>query len=348
LDNATALLKASDLRVSQIPINWNSSLPIFASEAFLKTAGDEYGWLGGFDESDDLRCILPYTVVRKATFRMVRFRIETIHVGVDLPIQQEKTFLNRVVDHFRSIGADVIIPATTNTIFRTYPTGADVAPYGSYVVDLTQTEEALWSKLHSKHRNVIRNAMNKGVQVRTGIEHLDRAFDLVQETFKRSSMPFMSADAFKRTVVGLGENVRILIAEHDGVAQGCAVLPFSTYAAYYVYGGTAPKTLTGAMNFLQWEAMRLFQKLGVKRYDFVGVRIDPAKGSKQEGLQMFKERFGGQLMRGYMWKQPLRPFRAAAYSIAVRLLRGGDIVDVERTKMVNEVQPTKSNKVAEV
>ena len=56
------------------------------------------------------------------------------------------------------MGADVVIPATTNTIFRTYPDGATAAPYGSYVVDLTQTEEALWNKVHSKHRNVIRNA----------------------------------------------------------------------------------------------------------------------------------------------------------------------------------------------
>jgi lipid II:glycine glycyltransferase (peptidoglycan interpeptide bridge formation enzyme) len=65
----------------------------------------------------------------------------------------------------------------------------------------------------------------------------------------------------------------------------------------------------------------------------VGVRIQPDKGSKQEGLMMFKQRFGGQLIQGYMWKYPIRPMKYSFYSIAVRLLRGGDIVDNERHKL---------------
>ncbi len=45
------------------------------------------------------------------------------------------------------------------------------APYGTYIIDLTQPEETLWSNLHSKHRNVVRNAMKKGVEIRSGMEH---------------------------------------------------------------------------------------------------------------------------------------------------------------------------------
>ena len=61
-----------------IEINWNSDLSIYASELFLRAVEDEYGWLGGFDESGSLRCILPYTVIRKAFIRMARFRVEKI------------------------------------------------------------------------------------------------------------------------------------------------------------------------------------------------------------------------------------------------------------------------------
>ena len=90
-----------------------------------------------------------------------------------LAFEEEKLFLNSAIEYFRSIGADMIIPATTNTIFRTYPDGAVVAPYGSYIIDLRHPEDTLWSNLHSKHRNVIRNAMKKGVEIRSGIEYLD-------------------------------------------------------------------------------------------------------------------------------------------------------------------------------
>jgi lipid II:glycine glycyltransferase (peptidoglycan interpeptide bridge formation enzyme) len=227
----------------------------------------------------------------------------------------------------------MIIPATTNTIFRTYPDGAVAAPYGSYIIDLTEPEEMLWDNLHSKHRNVIRNAAKKGVEVRSGLEYLNSAYELIRDTLKRSKLGFMGLETFRRFVLGLNENVKIFIADYRGTAQGCAILPFSNYCAYYLYGGSTSKPLSGATNLLQWEAIRMFQNLGVKRYDFVGVRINPEKGSKQEGLTMFKQRFGGRLFQGYMWKCPLNSVKYHIYSLVVRLLRGGDIVDAERHKL---------------
>jgi hypothetical protein len=323
------------MRVIKVEIKWHPGLSIYASESFLETVGDEYGWLGWTDKSGKIRCILPYTIIRKVFFRMVRFRVETIPLEEKFDVNDEKNFLNSAIKYFRSQGVDMIIPATTNTIFRTYPDGAIAAPYGTYIVDLTQSEETIWSNLSSSHRRKVRLAMKKGVQIRNESKYLNIAYELVRDTFKRSAIPFMSYGAFKRMVIGLGENVKILIADYQGTVQGCIVIPFSKHSAYYVYGGSIPKPITGAMNLLHWEAIREFHKLGVRRYDFVGVRINPEKGSKQEGLKMFKERFGGQLVQGYMWKCSLNPLKFAVYSMAVRFIRGGDIVDRERHKLTN-------------
>ena len=316
-----------------VTIKWNSGLSIYASEPFLKAVGDEYGWIGGFEDSGKLCCILPYTIIRKAIFRMVRFRVETIPLGENLDVSEEKSFLNSVIEYFHNNGADMIIPATTNTIFRTYPDGAHAAPYGSYIIDLCQSEETLWNNIHTKHRNVIRNAEKKGVKIQSGIKYLETAYGLVRDTFKRSAHSFMGYDAFKRIVHSLGENIKVFVAVHQGTVQGCAVIPFSNHSAYYVYGGSILKPITGANNLLHWEAIRLFRGLGVNRYDFVGVRINPEKGSKQAGLMMFKQRFGGKLVQGYIWKYSLNPLKFAIYSLAVRFLRGGDIVDSESHKL---------------
>jgi lipid II:glycine glycyltransferase (peptidoglycan interpeptide bridge formation enzyme) len=143
----------------------------------------------------------------------------------------------------------------------------------------------------------------------------------------------MSHEELKRFALSLKENVRIFVALYQGAVQGSAVIPFSDHSAYYLYGGSSANPLTGATNLLQWEAIRLFRGLGVKRYDFVGVRINPEKGSKQEGLMAFKQRFGGQLVQGYIWKYALQPLKFGIYSLAVRYLRGGDIVDAERHKL---------------
>lgn len=321
------------MKVTLVEINWHPDLSIFASEPFLKSVGDEYGWIGGIDNSGELRCVLPYTIIRKAIFRMVRFRVETIPVGQQIDIEEEKAFLNKAVEYFRSTGADMIIPATTNSIFRTYPDGAIAAPYGSYIVDLSQQEEVLWSNISHKYRKDIRSAINKGVRIQSGIEHLDTAYRLVRDTFKRSDLPFMSYESFKRYVLGLDENVKILIADHEGIAQSCTVFPFSNYSAYAVYGGSISNPISGSMKLLQWEAIRLFRELGVRRFDLVGARINPEKGSKQEGIMLFKQYLGGAPIQGFIWKYPIHPLKYAVYFVAVRFQRGGDIVDNERHKL---------------
>jgi hypothetical protein len=322
------------MTIKEVAVEWHSDLPVFASEKFLKIAGNEYGWLGGVDDANTLLCILPYTIIQKPFFKMARFRLETIPVEQPFGDAQEKEFLNGIIRHFRATGVDLVLPGATNAIFRTYPDGAVAAPYGTLVIDLDQSENDLWSNLHSKHRNVIRNAMNKSAEIRCGMQHLHTAYALIRETLQRSRLRFMRLTSFEQLVRGLGDNVKIYIVEHLGQPQGCAVIPFSNYSAYYLYGGSILNPLTGALNLLQWEAIMALKKHGVKRYDFGGVRINPEKGSKQEQLKRFKERFGGRLIQGYMWKYPVRTIKYAAYCLAVRAAWGGDIVDREHHKLI--------------
>lgn len=320
----------------QIDIAWHSGLSVFSSDFFLRSVGDEFGWIGGFDESGTLRCILPYTIVKKSLFRMVRFRVETIFLENELTIQEEQTFLNSAIDFFRSIRADVIIPATTNTIFRTYPDRALAAPYGSYVVDLDASEDVLWRNIDRITRQNINTAKKKNVYIFIGNEYLDQTYSLIFETFKRSRLPFMKYRVFKRYVVGLGDNAKIFVAMHNDSIQSCVVYAFSKAKAYAVYGGNVLRQQKGSNKLLHWEAILHFKNHGVQLYDFVGARIDPPKGSKQNGINKFKQRLGGRLKKGYMWKYSIRPFGALAYNMGVRFLRGGDIVDIEQHKLKNE------------
>lgn len=322
------------IQASEVPIDWHSDLPIFANESFLKSVGDEYGWIGGIDESKRIVCILPYTVIRKFGTRMVRFRVETIPLIEDFNLEYEKDFLTSAMNFLRSINADIIIPATTNTIFRTYPAGAIAAPYGSYVIDLlNKKEEEIWKGIDRITRQNINTAKKNGISIFTGLEYVDKSYTLVRETFKRSKIQFMSNSSFKQYISGLGDNCKIMIAEYKGVVHSCVVYAFSNYCAYAVYGGNISNQFQGANKLLHWEAIRLFRESGVHKYDFVGARIDPQKGSKQEALDLFKRHFGGTLRQGYIWKYPLRPIKSLSYSLGIRLLRKGDIVDNEHFKL---------------
>src|SRR5262245_50324718 len=322
------------MRAAPIDIRWHPGLPVFAAESVLKATGDEYGWLAGFDNSDQVRCILPYTIIRKSVVRLVRFRVETIPVERPLGVNEETSFLNRAVEYFRSVGADTIIPATNNAVFRTYPDGADAAPYGSYVIDLTQSEDTLWRRIGRITRQNIRTAQKDGVRIRSGIQYLETAYGLIKDTFGRSKLPFMRYDAFQGYVHGLGDYGKLLVAEHQGVVHSAVVFAFSNPCVYAVYGGNLAEQHQGANKLIYWDAITAFRQQGVSRFDFYGARVDPPKGSKQETINALKQRFGATLVKGYMWKYPLRPLKSLAYSLGVRYLRGGDIVDEERHKLV--------------
>ncbi|MBV9105501.1 MAG: GNAT family N-acetyltransferase [Verrucomicrobia bacterium] len=324
------------MKAVPVTIEWHSGLPIYSSEPFLKSVSAEYGWIGGLDTLGNLRCVLPYVSLRKSIFHLIRFATEPIPTKADLSLEEENAFLNSAMEHFRLAGVDLIIPATFNTLFRTYPAGATAAEYGTYLIDLTQPEQTHWQNLHSKHRNVIRNALKKGVRVRSGPEYLDTAYGLVRDSFERSSVGFvsrlrlnlrMSYESFRNQVDSLGDNVRIFVAEFEGKVQGCAVIHFSEHTAYYMHGGSVPVPVTGALNLLHWEAIRHFREAGVRHYNFVGARPNPRPGSKQEGIIRFKERFGGKLVRGYMWKYSFHPLKSSLYNLAAHLRNGGDIVD---------------------
>lgn len=315
-----------------IPIQWTPDLPIFSSSRFLAAVGDEYGWLGGFDPSGQLRCFLPYTIIKRPGFRIARFRTATIPLGDAIQADEEIAFLNSVSRYLRDGGCDLIIPPSTNSIFNAFPDGAEAVPYGTLINDLDVPEDRLFSRVHPGHRNNIRRAIRDGVVVKEGPEFLDAAYDMIVATVKRSGLGFHSRRTVHRMMEALGQNVKILVAEHGGRMQGCLIAPFSLYSAHSLFAGSADRSQRGAAHLIHWEAMRRFRAIGVQRFDFTGVRIGPAAGTKQAGILEFKSLFGGRLISGFVWRQGLRALRLPVYRLAVHFARGGDVIDQERKR----------------
>lgn len=289
-------------------------IPVIASGAFFKAMGaTEYGYL---KEGD---AVLPFYIKRKYFFQFMAFTSGVL--GCKNKEEEEFFLKDALVYIQKNLRIDFILPIHITALFYSVPDFAIACPFGSYVLDLNKTEEELFGGLHSKHRNVIRKAEKDGIKATVGNENFNACIALIKETMLRQGKSAASDTYFSSLKESLKDQVDFWLAKDaDGKVQGSAVLAWKRGSvAYYLYGGSCAHPLTGAVNFLHWEAIKKMKERGVKAYDFVGARIHPEEGSKYEGIQRFKGRFGGELKEGFMWKFIFNKFKYRLFCSCFRL-----------------------------
>jgi len=305
-------------------------LNIFSTKRYLQTLSNNYAWL----VSD--YCILPFIVKQKYIIKCAQFTNQVLYKTPHVSIATEQQFLNQCIELFKTLGIQFLLQPPTHVVFKTFPNGSLQVPYGTYQLNLTKTEEDLFKQLHSKHRNVIRKAKKEGVIVKRGIDQLAMCHKLLYATMARSQMWAPDLDLIKRLSRSLGEHIQFFAAYKENEVQGVAIIPWDQKSAYYLYGGSIPTPLTGAVNYMHWKIITYFKSKNVEKYDLVGARINPSPGSKLEGIQRFKSRFGGTLHKGHLWKFTVSAFHSKLYSSFLKANAfltntsfNGDIIDQE-------------------
>lgn len=290
----------------------------------------------GYVCSDDLT--LPYMVKKRGFFKFVQLpsKIE----GGNGDNTGKRQFIEDAVKELcRRENPDAILTLNT-AICSVHPEKAEYCKFGSYIIDLQKTEDEIFAEIHSKHRNVIRKAEKDGLTVHSGVQYADVCYEQIIDTYKRQNRVSYTKEHFEK-LKKLGENVDFWVVKNGDDIQGCAVLLWSKgFSSFYLHGGSCSHPHGGAMNLLHWEAIKKMKERGVLKYDFVGARVNPEPGSKLEGIQRFKSRFGGEMKVGYMWRYVNRPLRYKLYMLMFNLYLKyvkhdntfSDIIKEERAK----------------
>lgn len=275
---------------------------------------------------DDER-IVPIRHRVKAIFNFGVFVSEPF-MRVAEPKKTEGDFLNHAVKVLSKTLHVQWLNSTAGCFFYDTPKfNCKRIPFGSHVIDLSLTEEELFKKVHSKHRNVVRKAEKEGVVIKKGRDELivDYAA-LERQTQERTGRRASGLAYYETQIKALGDNIIVYIAYKDAVPQAGGVFYYNQRMCYYMYGATAQGAFTGSANLLIWTAIRDMKALGVKEFSFVGCRINEDEGSKYSGIQMFKERFGGELRRGYMFRYENNPLMYHMFCKAMQLRTHSDRV----------------------
>jgi hypothetical protein len=308
---------------------------IFYSESYMRYLCRNYG-TPVYLYSNNF--VLLVNLHKKFIFRYANFPVEYLALN-DQNSESATLFLDACIYYLKNkFSIQWINVTSASALFSAYPTYSKRIPFGSHIIDLFEPEESIWLKVHSKHKNSIRKAEKSEVKIRFGGKELiDDYLSLDVQTWKRSGKTGTSKKIFSDLLHSLDHNTLICIAYKENLPQGGAFYLFNNAMSYYLFGATKDQPESGSMNLLHWKTILYMKGLGVQKYSFVGCRINEDKNSKYHEIQRFKERFGGFLFSGYMFKVIInKPFHLL-FSTIIKIKSGkpySDAIDQEIHKWV--------------
>jgi len=284
------------------------------------------------DEITD--AFIPLKIYKVRGFHFGQIKHAPLRNGIEINESEQLDFFNRLISFLKENKfCTKLVQPPPSGILSAVPAGATSCEFGSYIIDLeNQTEEQIFNKFHPKYQKAISHSFRNNARIEVGRHTLEDFHDLYLQTMSRAGLHPVPLYQFARLYDYLGENRVFSAVVHDSEKPiGAVFIMSSKYAAFVAHAGSNGKNkLYGAMKFLNYEMMKLMKSNGVKRYDFVGVRINN-KNPELEGIFKFKKRFGGDLKRGYLWKIDINTGSAATFDILKKVRIGNapmpDIID---------------------
>jgi lipid II:glycine glycyltransferase (peptidoglycan interpeptide bridge formation enzyme) len=182
--------------------------------------------------------------------------------------------------------------------------------WSTFIIDLAQAKEKLWSNIDSSAREKIKKAQKEGVVIEevTDEQGFKEYFKVLCENRNRNGVKVLKYDSsFYNLLIHPG------LMKHFNARLGdktIAGMTISVYNGYLNQWGTALSDFAiqkriPAGDLVKWHVIEFGQKEEYKYYDMTGVNPNPQPGSKDEGLYKFKQKWGGLLVENNLYSRHL-------------------------------------------
>jgi hypothetical protein len=202
--------------------------------------------------------------------------------------------------------------------------GYDCVDNHTHVIDLSQDDETLWSRVKPACKRQIKKAAREGIttEIVKDDRYLDQYYEVLLELYTRQGRtPPSPKDFFQRVWKRFGPsgNLRWVVAMRDGQLAAGALLGVWKGQVFFIDGVSSQAHQgLGASNALHWAGVQWARTDGQRLYDFVG--------SNLPRFAQFKGSFGGDLLT-YLtleqgrprWTQALRERYASYKAVMYRL-----------------------------
>ncbi len=173
----------------------------------------------------------------------------------------------------------------------------------TFMLDLTQTEEAMLKNMHPKARYNIRVAQKHNVEVVE--DNSEKAFEeylrLTKETTTRQRF-FAHTERYHRlqwqtlphTITKDTLSSHLFLAKYQGKVLTAWIVFVFKDELFYPYGASSSENReVMASNLMMWDVIRFGKKLGLKTFDMWGATVlNPDRKDPWYGFHTFKEKYG--------------------------------------------------------
>jgi hypothetical protein len=284
-----------------------------------------------FDEK--LNAFMPIKFYKFKLFQQAQIQFAPMRNGVELNADEQLQFFNQLQKFlYYKANCERIAQPHPYAVLAAVPNDAKYCEFGTYIVDLhQQSDEQILSGFHPKYQKAVSHSLKNGAIIKIGPETLPDFFTIYKSTMSRIQKPYDHYEYFTNLLKYMGEGniCSAVVYDDQGPVSGIFLI-HTKFGAFLTHAGTMGESkLYGAAKLLNYEVMKHLKNIGVKRYDFVGVRLKNENNPELEGVFRFKKGFGGELKEGYLWKYDLLPMKAKLFDMMVTLrAKGGKSADI--------------------
>lgn len=196
-------------------------------------------------------------------------------------------------------------------------------PRLEWALDLDKSEEELMEGMHKKHSYNIRLSEKKGVEIEiiknSFSRYAEDFYGLLQETSRRGNFGLHSKNYYERILEASDEyqNAFLVLARRQEKILVANLIIVFGQTAYFIFGGSSYEHQNLMPSHLaHWKGIKEAKQRGLKIYNFGGIAEDFKSQPGWEGLTVFKQRFGGRIVKyGEAFDLTTRPVWHRLYSI---------------------------------
>lgn len=270
---------------------------------------------------DEEENVIAFTLYKMQFFKKADYLYAPLDKnGNRLPVEKEKTFLDDFHDYLKRYKiADVIFPPSHISLFKCIPAKVVYYQLGLLYVDLSRSEEDIYSDINSRNRRYIKQCQSQKLFTDLHSNDINSLYACLVETNRKEGVGTYPREYYRVIKDILSDNCDIAVIKNEQGPLSSVFLLNDVDNVYACYAGTFfSKEYSGANKLLYWKMYQEYKSHGHLKFIYGGYRYGLTDKDKLFNVQEFKLRMGAKIEDGYHFIKMINPFKYNLVNFAMK------------------------------